>query len=73
MKKFKIHGKLGKQVGRHWKLHVPSIAEGLKAIQANKPEFDNILFEQSQKGVAYAIRDHSTNEYLDKNSFKLKL
>lgn len=72
MKKIKIHGKLGRIIGKTWKIHALSIREALDGIRANQPEFDSILFEQSQKGIFYAIKDGSTNKLLEKEQINLK-
>ena len=55
MVKVKLHGNLGQEIGEEWNLNVTSVAEALRAIEANTKKLTKLLINQAEKNAKYEI------------------
>lgn len=55
MKIINLHGKIGKEFGKRWTLEVDSIAEALRAIDANTGRFFKYLTENQQEYKTFSF------------------
>jgi predicted phage tail protein len=55
MKHIKLHGILAEKFGEDWMLDIATPAEGLRAINANRPGFFQYLIDSEREGLAYRV------------------
>ena len=54
MVKIKLHGKLGEEIGSDWELEVDSVAEAMRAIEANTKKFKKWIIDSKKDNCVYA-------------------
>ena len=52
----KIHGILGKQLGKtEWKLHAKNVGEAIRGIQCNSKKLYKLLYDNDKKNIRYRV------------------
>jgi predicted phage tail protein len=64
-----LHGRLGKDLGESWELEVSSVAEALKAIEANTRKLRRWIIDY-QNDFRYEILINKTNLFTEEPNFK---